>query len=698
MKRKQFNPVLNDKLSLERIKLNLSTVKELVPVSEYYDQLTISIFGRFKKIFETRGRLEAVRDLKCSRLAFTRWLAGKPMSGHVGAPINSRGLPKVLPKDVRANLSRANTYLIKDILTHMTIGRLFKGGKPLDLDPITSPGPDSDKISDSELRRALMRLRVPLGAEAPDEDGVFDWITTAGPNGPSITASLTDLPLFLERLGPLVSVMMPTIQPLLDDLVRWNKQIKLPKLLGLDKYKPTILRKISIKDDRECKSRPFAIFDYWSQTLLKPLHNYLYSLLRKIPEDCTFNQSEGATKLITKYKNKKYYYSYDLTSATDRFPVSLQERVLALMTNPEYAAAWHALMTSEPFTLKGVAEPIIWRQGQPLGAKSSWGMFSLCHHVIVQIAGIRERSRPEYVLLGDDIVLKGAKLARQYKQLMNDLGVSISDHKSHVSKDTFEFAKVWYHKGVNVSGFPIVGLIETNDKLIELASLLVFELPNKGYPVLCCPRTLSDWLSPLTKLWPETPRLAVYRASRVAWITAFMNWLHTGNSDWAKYIAQMAGPVMRANEAHELLSHLTKNKWALEVRKGLAALRAYSWELARKIPDRLAFVDMDDDDLMIVGSSMPNVLQLADHLLKIPLFAALVNESEKQYDSFLDGDFLSTVQALTLKDLEKLKLPPKPQLKGFEPVRQKAYVRALDLLMREMNSNIRILTFTQRDA
>lgn len=90
-----------------------------------------------------------------------------------------------------------------------------------------------------------------------------------------------------------------------------------------------------------------------------------------------------------------------------------------------------------------------------------------------------------------------------------------------------------------------------------------------------------------------------------------------------------------------------------------------------------------------MGISLPNVLQLADHLLEIPLFAALVNESERSYDAFLEGGGFQPVSHLSTEEIEAMKLPPKPQLKGFEPIRTKANVRALTLLTRELKSQIR---------
>jgi len=47
----------------------------------------------------------------------------------------------------------------------------------------------------------------------------------------------------------------------------------------------------------------------------------------------------------------------------------------------------------------------------------------------------------DYLLLGDDIVIKNKKVALNYIKIMTKLGVDISMHKTHVSYDTYEFAK-----------------------------------------------------------------------------------------------------------------------------------------------------------------------------------------------------------------------------------------------------------------
>jgi len=77
-------------------------------------------------------------------------------------------------------------------------------------------------------------------------------------------------------------------------------------------------RKIVGIPDKEGKTRVIAIGDYFSQTVLKPFHTYLFSVLRRINQDCTFNQSEFLSKMDI---NQGPFYSMDLSNATDRFPI-----------------------------------------------------------------------------------------------------------------------------------------------------------------------------------------------------------------------------------------------------------------------------------------------------------------------------------------------------------------------------------------
>jgi hypothetical protein len=64
----------------------------------------------------------------------------------------------------------------------------------------------------------------------------------------------------------------------------------------------------------------------------------------------------------------------------------------------------------------------------------------------------------DYALLGDDLVIANAAVATEYRALLSVLDMPVSEEKTHVSVDTYEFAKRWVHKGDEITGFSVSGL------------------------------------------------------------------------------------------------------------------------------------------------------------------------------------------------------------------------------------------------
>lgn len=123
--------------------------------------------------------------------------------------------------------------------------------------------------------------------------------------------------------------------------------------------------------------------------------------------------------------------SFDLSSATDRFPLSFQSLVINQLCNMEVAFAWvisglgvNAFRAPGP--CKGTPRLVRFSTGQPLGYLSSWPLFALSHHFIVWYCADRVypgRKFSKYALLGDDIVIGDEKVAEVYKDIINRLGV-----------------------------------------------------------------------------------------------------------------------------------------------------------------------------------------------------------------------------------------------------------------------------------
>lgn len=148
----------------------------------------------------------------------------------------------------------------------------------------------------------------------------------------------------------------------------------------MDPGRDKILRKLAVFPDMEGKTRIIAELDYFSQASLKPLHNFLFRVLRRIPQDFTFNQ-DGAKEQISGWSE---IFSCDLTAATDRFPLQLIKSVLSFLPQ-SYTDSWESIMSGLPFRSPDKVERY-YNVGNPMGAYSSWASFALAHHYIVMKA------------------------------------------------------------------------------------------------------------------------------------------------------------------------------------------------------------------------------------------------------------------------------------------------------------------------
>lgn len=180
----------------------------------------------------------------------------------------------------------------------------------------------------------------------------------------------------------------------------------------------------------------FAIGNTVLQLLLKPFHDWYMTALKTIRMDGTFHQGRPLRYL----RGKMRVFSYDLSAATDRFPVRALFPVAEALWGPELASASvnTALAGSifeVPFKFsksrkrKRSSEVVSLTVGQPLGYYSSWPLFSLAHHVLVWIAAETEypgRLFRDYAILGDDICIADESVAERYRTLIQMLGVKIS--------------------------------------------------------------------------------------------------------------------------------------------------------------------------------------------------------------------------------------------------------------------------------
>jgi len=211
------------------------------------------------------------------------------------------------------------------------------------------------------------------------------------------------------------------------------------------------------------KVRVVAICDYFTQVALKPVHDFLFSILKRIPTDATFDQ-EGKLEEFSK-RGYMDCFSYDLKSATDLIPNQLYISVLKPMLGEESARLWLQLLSQRDFYVKpdvfglpdldGSVPTLRYTRGQPMGALSSWGALALLHHALVQFAYHKIGGTDwfnAYLVLGDDIVIADKSVAESYLKTCETYGITISVAKSHVSnKGLINFAAQVVIGGENIS-------------------------------------------------------------------------------------------------------------------------------------------------------------------------------------------------------------------------------------------------------
>jgi len=109
------------------------------------------------------------------------------------------------------------------------------------------------------------------------------------------------------------------------------------------------LSQFALKYEAAGKIRLFALLDSISQTVLSPLHDMLFEILKDIPNDGTFNQEESIRRSQQKALASNCAYSFYLTAATDRLPATLTAIVIAKIVGRDIAKPWLSIMTDRNF-------------------------------------------------------------------------------------------------------------------------------------------------------------------------------------------------------------------------------------------------------------------------------------------------------------------------------------------------------------
>jgi len=471
---KNFSKIL--KWMISKFFTNLDTDKARSMANKW-----LALLARW---IRTKGIKWTIKRIKLIRLVVTRYLAGSPLNKVDDLLGIQAGFPKSI-LFIKEELDSGDPIRIRFVITLLVVSRAINAEGEPDYSSITAEfSGDFKTIDKSFVERFVKDFDLELFRQELDVS-TLDFTMKGGPKGQSL---LTSVHSIKDWDGPrwAATVLMVGLKGamVIKDLwMGFRDQIKNDHIEAKMKifteigYSDRIrTRRLSLVRDPELKVRVIGIVDYFSQQVLAGLSDQLFTLLRKFSQDRTFTQDPHIAK-----DAESKFHSFDLKNATDRFPLKLQQQLLAEMLGGAYAAAWGSIMTHEPFAAPN-GDILRYEVGQPMGAKSSWAMFTLSHHMLVQYAAFLAGCYPtkKYILLGDDIVITDDKVAAEYVKLCAGIGVEISAMKTHVSLTTYEFAKRWFHHGVEVSGYPVSMIVSTLKAPLETLSGII-QLSSRGY-------------------------------------------------------------------------------------------------------------------------------------------------------------------------------------------------------------------------
>lgn len=453
--------------------------------------------------------------LKASSLILMRALAGNRLTNSrlagTAVSVSSSGYPRWIPAHMRKRILNGDVKVVRFYLTLMTLSRVLNFRGKLTMASVTDPGVHiEEKWLDQWchfVRNYFMKYLLSLGFKplvrkrdldvnpGPFFPALKGKLLALFSNGPNFASekmlqvgsflmdaiSLRDRPeLFMtlcqiaREMGSMELTHNPIFSLALHAFTfKWcMHHSELEKRFGKGTRQGHVGR-LSIREEPG-KLRVFAMVDSFTQSVLRPLHDWIFGILKLIAEDGTFNQARPMYALLEwmKVNRKVHVWSYDLSAATDRLPVVIQELLLRVFTSERLASRWRHLLCSRSyllprlflttFGLKGNKASVKYAVGQPMGAFSSWAMLALTHHALVQFAAYRAGFRTwfkGYAVLGDDVVIADRNVAHQYVLVMTELGVKIGFHKSIISNNrSLEFAKRFVWKGVEVTPLPLLAI------------------------------------------------------------------------------------------------------------------------------------------------------------------------------------------------------------------------------------------------
>jgi len=355
------------------------------------------------------------------------------------------------------------------------------------------------------------------------------------------------------------------------------------------------------------------------QRVLEPLGDSIYSLIKRFPWDCTFNQMKAFPILQQALAAGRTVSSIDLTGATDYFPLSLQIDVLQYVFQRDQLTIdlFREISTSK--WLMPNHGLISWNRGQPLGLYPSFGSFALTHGLLL-LGLCNGEYQDQFFVLGDDVVILDTQIADEYLRVLSILGCPVSGSKTIRSANLCEFAgKIVTTAGV----YPqLKWRTISDDSFVDVAKLLG-------------PRSMG--------LLQNRQRKVISAIAEVPEFLGGLGWNSSGkpledriSSSWIFDSSLKAQPRV-TGLLHERISKLMRSTL---VQSGMDRLRNQGIPVSYLLPDD----DLDQRSLyltqshlprlvpwyMIMGKNLDLVFQLLTQDLDLPIKAVVGSSRPSQ--------------------------------------------------------------------
>lgn len=411
-----------------------------------------SLVDTTMKWLTKNGAEWTVERLKEIKLIYVHELAHVPYQPKSWISRRANGRPKgpwgsldlSTPKSTSQTLNALNVYtaFLSGSATRKQLQKFL--GSATESEPsVQKPiGPVDTSSIPPMLNLSRMATRQLSVLEPPRPWSSHVWGKTKAPLSNGTTVPEDKVEVWLPDNGLVLGSIGLRLKQYRSDLL----SAKIGSFVKEGTFCPTTGGKIAYLQEPGYKLRAIANpYRIW-QILMDPLKRDLFSRLRLESRDCTYDQRKGIEIVQSWLKDGHTVHSVDLSDATNLFPLSFQVAYLKSLYDMRDQSTANQIdyfiRCSRARWLLPDGRNISWSRGQPLGIGPSFAAFSLCHHQVIKEVGRLDlyQGTGDYVILGDDICIRGDHLANAYKEKMMELGCSISPSKTLSSSSAAEFA------------------------------------------------------------------------------------------------------------------------------------------------------------------------------------------------------------------------------------------------------------------